>query len=84
MHKKHIFCKIQKMFFAVYLQHHKDQLEVVIWVKDHFKKGLWQIIKIFAFFTKKAPLNSQAFPGIRICDKNNLSTPAHHLNNTKI
>ena len=84
MHKKNIFCKIQKMFCAVYLQHHKDQLEVVIGVKDHFKKGLWQIIKIFAFFTKKAPLNSQAFPGIRICDKNNLSTPAHHLNNTKI
>ena len=72
------------MFCAVYLQHHKDQLEVVIWVKDHFKKGLCQKINILAFFTKKAPLNSQAFPGIRICDKNNLSTLAHHLNNTKI
>ena len=71
------------MFCLVYLQHHKDQLEVVIWVKDHFKKGLCQKIYILAFFTKKVPLNSQAFLGIRICVKNNLSTRAHHLNNTK-
>ena len=72
------------MFCAVYLQPHKDQLEVVIWEKDHLKKGLCQKIKFLAFFTKKVPLNSKAFPGIRICEKNNLSTRAHHLNNTKI
>ena len=84
LHKKHIFCKVHKMFCLVCLQHHKDQLEVVIWVKDNFKKGLCQKINIFAFFTQKVPLNSQAFLGIRICDKNNLSTRAHHLNNTKI
>ena len=54
LHKKHIFCKIQKMFCLVYLQHHKDQLEVVIWVKDHFKKGLCKKTHIIlAFFTKK-------------------------------
>ena len=28
------------MVCLFYLQHHKDQLEVAIWVKDHFKKGL--------------------------------------------
>ena len=72
------------MFCAVYLQHHKDQLEVFIWVKNRFKKFLCQKINILAFFTKNVPLNSQAFLGIRICDKNNLSTRAHHLNNTKI
>ena len=66
------------MFCLVYLQHHKDQLEVVIWVKDHFKKCLCQKINILAFFTKTVPLNSQAFLDIRICDKNNLSTQAHH------
>ena len=71
------------MFCLVYLQHHKDQLEVVIWVKDHLKKGLCQKINILAVFTKKVPLNSHAFLGIRICDKNYLSTRAHHLNNTK-
>ena len=49
------------MFCLVYLQHHKDQLEVVIWVKDHFKKDLCQKIKNLAFFTKNVPLNSQAF-----------------------
>ena len=72
------------MFCVVYLQHHKDQLEVVIWVKDNFKKGLCQKINILVFFTKKVPLNSQAFLGIGICDKINLSTQAHHLNNTEI
>ena len=62
-----------KMFCLVYLQHYKDQLEVVIWVKDHFKKGLCQQINVFGIFhQKKVPLNSQAFLGIRICDKNNL------------
>ena len=35
-------------------------------------------------FTKKVPMNSQVFPGIQICDKNNLSTRAQRLNNTKI
>ena len=35
----HIFCKIRKLFCFVYLQHHKDQLEVVIWVKGLLKKG---------------------------------------------
>ena len=60
LHKKHIFCKIPKLFCLVYLQHHKDQLEVVIWVKD-FKKGLCQKINILGFFTKEVPLNSQAF-----------------------
>ena len=84
LHKKHIFCKIPKMFCLDYLQHHKDQLEVVICLKDHFKKGLCQKINILAFFTKKVSLNSKAFLGIRICDKNNLSTRAHHLNNSKI
>ena len=73
-----------KMFCLVYLQHHKDQLEVVIWVKDHFKIGVCQINNVLAFFTKKVPLNSQTFLGIRSCDKNNLSTRAHHLNITKI
>ena len=72
------------MFCAVYLQHHKDQLEVFIWVKNRFKKFLCQKINILAFFTQNVPLNSQAFLGIRICDKNNLSTWLHHLNNTKI
>ena len=72
------------MFCLFYLQHHKDQLKVVIRVKDHFKKDLCQKINILAFFTKKLPLNSQVFLGNRICDKNNLSTGAHHLNNTKI
>ena len=84
LHKKHIFCYIKKMFCAVYLQHHKDKLEVFIWVKNRFKKFLCQKINILAFFTKNVPLNSQAFLGIRIYDKNNLSTRAHHLNNTKI
>ena len=61
--KFHFFFKLhekknQKMFCLVYLQHHKDQLEVVIWVKDHFKKGLCNKINSFAFFTKKVPLNS--------------------------
>ena len=51
-------------FYLVYLQHHKDQMEVVIWVKDHFKKGSCQKINIIAFFIKKVPLNSQAFLGI--------------------
>ena len=50
------------MFCLVYVQHLKDELEVVIWVKDHFKKGLCKKINILAFFTKKVPLNSQAFP----------------------
>ena len=68
-----------KMFCLVYLQHHKDQLEVVMWVKDHFKKGL-----CFGIFHKKVPLDSQTFLGIRSCDKNNLSTRAHHLNIIKI
>ena len=80
----HIFCKIQKMVCLFNLQHHKDQLEVVIWVKDHFKKVLCQKINSFAFFIIKVPLNSQAFLGIRICDINDLSTREHHLNNTKI
>ena len=35
----------------------------------------------FGIFHQKGAFE---FPGIRICDKNNLSTPAHHLNNTKI
>ena len=64
---------------GVYLQHHKDQLEVFIWVKNSFKKFLCQKINILAFFTKNVPMNSQAFLGKRICDKNNLSTRAHHL-----
>ena len=72
------------MFCLLYLQQHKDQLEVVIWVKDHFKKGLCQKINILAFFTKIVPLNSKAFLSIRIGDKNNLSTRVHHLNNTKL
>ena len=72
------------MFCEVYLQHHKDQLDVVIWVKGLFKKGSCQNINILTFFTKKVPINLQAFPGIRICDKNNFSTRAHHLNNTNI
>ena len=45
--------RLKKMFCLVYLQHHKDQLEVVIRVKDHFKKGLCQKINILAFFLKK-------------------------------
>ena len=49
------------MFCLVYLQHHKDQLEVVIWVKDHLRKVYAKKINILAFFTKKVPLNSQAF-----------------------
>ena len=78
LHKKDIFCKIpKKMFCLVYLQHHKDQLEVVIWVKDHFKKGLCQKINFLTFFTKKVPFNTQAFLGIRICDK---IIFRHHLN----
>ena len=63
-HKKHIFCKIEKMFCSVYLQHHKDQLKVFIWVNYHFKKGLCQKNNILAFFTKKVPLNSAVFLGI--------------------
>ena len=37
-------------------------------------------INILTCFTNKVSMNSKAFPGIRICDKNNLSTRAHHLN----
>ena len=75
-----------KWFSFVYLQHHKDQLEVVVWVKCRFKKASCKKKKKkkMTFFSKKVFINSQAFPGIRICDKNNLSTRAHHLNNTKI
>ena len=57
------------MFCAVYLQHHKGQLEVFIWVKNRFKNFLCKKINILVFFTKNVPLNSQAFLGIRICDK---------------
>ena len=72
------------MFCFVYSQHHEDQLEVVIWVKGPFKKRFMPKNQYFDIFTKKVPMNSQAFEGIRICDKNNLSTRTHHLNNTKI
>ena len=50
-----------KMFCLVYLQHHKDQLEVVIWVKDHFKKGLCQKNQYFGIFHQKSAFE---FPGI--------------------
>ena len=48
------------MFCLLYLQHHKDQLEVVIWVKDHFKKGLCQKINILAFFRQKSAFEFEA------------------------
>ena len=38
-------------------------------------------IQYFDIFHKKS---AYEFPGIRICDKNNISTRTHHLNNTKI
>ena len=62
LHKKHIFCKIKNLLCLVYLQHHKDQLEVVIWVKDHFKKGLCQKINILAFFHQNSAFEFPAIP----------------------
>ena len=53
LHKKHIFCKIKKIICLVYLQHYKDHLEVAIWVKDHFKKGLCKKKSIFWHFSPK-------------------------------
>ena len=32
-HKKYILCKIKKVFCFHYLHYHKDQLEIVFWVK---------------------------------------------------
>ena len=61
LNKFHIFCNLQ-MFCLDYVQHHKDQLEVVIWVKDHFKKGLCQKINILAFSPKSAFEFPEAFP----------------------
>ena len=58
-------------------------MEIFVWVKGLFKKGLCQKINILTVESKKVPLNSMAFLSIRICDKNNLSTRAHHLNNNK-
>ena len=63
MHNKHIFCKIQKKFCLVYLQHYKDQLEVVIWVKDHFRKGLCQKnTQYFGIFHQKSAVELPGIP----------------------
>ena len=59
-------------------------MEIVDWVKGLFKKGLCQKINTLTVLTTNVPMNSMAFLSIRICDKNNLSTRAHHLNNNKI
>ena len=40
LYKYHIFCKIQNVCF-VYLQHHKDQMDIVIGIKGLFRKGLY-------------------------------------------
>ena len=74
------FLQDSKMCCLVYLQHWKLLSgQKIILRKVYAKK-----FNILPILTKKVPLNSQAFLGIRICDKNKLSTRAHHLNNTKI
>ena len=49
------------MFGLVDLQHHKDQLEVVIWLKDHFKKVYAKKNQYFGIFHQKSAFE---FPGI--------------------
>ena len=43
------------------LQHHSEQIEIVVWVNGLFKEGLCQKINILTVFTQKVPLNSKAF-----------------------